>query len=302
MSLMQKSCRKDTLYGSLDTITREWTDGLFTSILRRILDNLRGEAAKRHWIIFDGDVDPVWVENLNSVLDDNRLLTLPNGERLVLPLNVRIMFEGRLLVIRDAGDDQSLRHARIYVDSGQKHLPGLTTILRVKRRNFVLAAHYGRCSGTTADTHEDNRAGALYAQPLTHIMSFSTTRALQTFFSMLDQACRTILRYNLQHAEFPLEQSQVDEYLSKKLLLAIVWAMAGDAPLTQRHSFANQIIALSTVSSPSVGSESSIFDYEVTLPLAEWSLWQKHVPRVDVPVDAVTQTDLVIPTLDTGPT
>lgn len=88
-----KVMSKEALYGNLDSTTREWTDGLFTSILRKIVDNLRGEDSKRHWIVFDGDVDPEWVENLNSVLDDNKLLTLPNGERLSLPPNVRIMFE-----------------------------------------------------------------------------------------------------------------------------------------------------------------------------------------------------------------
>lgn len=53
---------------------------------------MRGELQKRQWIIFDGDVDPEWVENLNSVLDDNKLLTLPNGERLSLPPNVMLHF------------------------------------------------------------------------------------------------------------------------------------------------------------------------------------------------------------------
>ena len=60
-----KAVSKDALYGTLDQTTREWTDGLFTHVLRKIIDNVRGESSKRHWIIFDGDVDPEWVENLN---------------------------------------------------------------------------------------------------------------------------------------------------------------------------------------------------------------------------------------------
>ena len=60
-----KVMSKDALYGTLDSTTREWTDGLFTQVLRRIIDNVRGEGDKRHWIVFDGDVDPIWVENLN---------------------------------------------------------------------------------------------------------------------------------------------------------------------------------------------------------------------------------------------
>jgi dynein heavy chain 1 len=60
-----KAIDKEGLYGSLDGTTMEWTDGVFTSLLRRILDNQKGESDKRHWIVFDGDVDPEWAENLN---------------------------------------------------------------------------------------------------------------------------------------------------------------------------------------------------------------------------------------------
>lgn len=76
--------------------TREWTDGIFTTTLRRIAAS--GNASHRHWIVFDGDLDPDWVESLNSVLDDNKTLTLPNGERLELLPNVRVVFE-----VRDIG-------------------------------------------------------------------------------------------------------------------------------------------------------------------------------------------------------
>jgi dynein heavy chain 1 len=61
-----KAISKDALYGTLDSTTREWNDGLFTSTLRKIVDDVRGESSKMHWIVFDGDVDPEWVENLNS--------------------------------------------------------------------------------------------------------------------------------------------------------------------------------------------------------------------------------------------
>eukprot|EP01063_Lacrimia_lanifica_P037885 TRINITY_DN7923_c0_g2_i1.p1 TRINITY_DN7923_c0_g2~~TRINITY_DN7923_c0_g2_i1.p1 ORF type:complete len:2747 (+),score=1343.32 TRINITY_DN7923_c0_g2_i1:292-8241(+) len=89
-----KALNKSELYGNLDPTTRDWSDGVFTACLRRIVDNVTGEEHKKiHWVIFDGDVDPEWVENLNALLDDNRLLTLPNGERLQLPLNVKIIFE-----------------------------------------------------------------------------------------------------------------------------------------------------------------------------------------------------------------
>ena len=48
---------------------REWKDGLFSSIMRDQA-NLTTEGPK--WIILDGDIDPMWIESLNTVMDDNK--------------------------------------------------------------------------------------------------------------------------------------------------------------------------------------------------------------------------------------
>lgn len=49
------------------------------------------------WVVCDGDIDPEWVEALNSVLDDNRLLTLPSGWRIAFGPHVNFVFETHTL-------------------------------------------------------------------------------------------------------------------------------------------------------------------------------------------------------------
>ena len=79
------------LYGTLDPVTRDWTDGLLSNIFREV--NRPTDKKERKYLVFDGDVDAVWVENMNSVMDDNKILTLPNGERIRLQKHVSLLFE-----------------------------------------------------------------------------------------------------------------------------------------------------------------------------------------------------------------
>ncbi|XP_059533127.1 dynein axonemal heavy chain 10 [Myotis daubentonii] len=79
------------LYGILDPSTRDWTDGVLSNIFREI--NKPTDKKERKYILFDGDVDALWVENMNSVMDDNKLLTLANGERIRLQAHCALLFE-----------------------------------------------------------------------------------------------------------------------------------------------------------------------------------------------------------------
>lgn len=104
------------LYGEYDLSTNEWTDGVLSSIMRAacagehckvttvqsfIWCNMmmmmttmmvflpEDETPDEKWIMFDGPVDTLWIESMNSVMDDNKVLTLINGDRISMPEQVR---------------------------------------------------------------------------------------------------------------------------------------------------------------------------------------------------------------------
>lgn len=311
-----KVMSKEALYGNLDSTTREWTDGLFTGILRRIIDNLRGEDSKRHWIVFDGDVDPEWVENLNSVLDDNKLLTLPNGERLNLPPNVRIMFEVESLKYATLATVSRCGMVWFNEDSVTPSMMIENYVESLRTRTFEDldddSVPAGQASVRTQDSQDtlstilkqllqsdDLVMKALEeAHKYNHIMEFTDIRALNTLFSLLNKACRNVLEYNIQHVDFPLDTEQMESYISKKFLVALVWSFTGDCKLGDRKSFGEYVSGLSTIDTPSL-IDSSLIDFDVSLPRAEWTSWQSQVPSIEINTHSITQTDVVIPTVDT---
>ena len=88
--LNPKAVTNDELYGIINPATREWKDGLFSNIMRDTA-NMPGDGPK--WIVLDGDIDPMWIESLNTVMDDNKILTLASNERIALTPDMRLLFE-----------------------------------------------------------------------------------------------------------------------------------------------------------------------------------------------------------------
>jgi hypothetical protein len=73
------------LFGAADLATGRWRDGVLPRVLRGAC---RGDAAEETWVVLDGTIDRSWAEDLSALLDDNRVLTLPSGERLAVPPQV----------------------------------------------------------------------------------------------------------------------------------------------------------------------------------------------------------------------
>ena len=242
------------------------------------------------------------------------MLTLPNGERLNLPPTVRIMFEVETLryatpatvsrcgMVWFSGDivdsDMLVRHYSemlkhsVFEDLDEDGISGsIQPGSAARDTQAVVVEVAGKYFSSAFIAKALQRA-----KDFDHIMQFTDTRALNTLFSLIQRACHTVLEYNDQHSDFPLEYDQIEHFISRKLLLCFVWSFAGDCPLDVRQIFGDFLAQMTTISVP-VGS--TLLDFNVVLPSATWDPWQEVVPERDVDPQDVNTADTVIPTIDT---
>lgn len=110
-TLNPKAITMSELYGEVDIYSNEWHDGLLGAIIRKACSS---EADDHQWVVCDGPVDALWIENMNTVLDDNKMLCLANSERIKFTPYVRMIFE--VMDLCQASPATVSRCGMVYVD------------------------------------------------------------------------------------------------------------------------------------------------------------------------------------------
>src|SRR5258708_31197811 len=108
-----------------------------------------------------------------------------------------------------------------------------------------------------------------FAASIEHIMDFTPIRALNTLFSLINKTVCNVVEYNNSHSDFPLSLEATDQYVSKRMLVSIIWAFAGDARLELRAELGLFLRTQTTVELPPMHSSGSLLDYDVQVASIE---------------------------------
>uniref|UniRef100_A0A8B9C1T5 Dynein axonemal heavy chain 3 n=1 Tax=Anser brachyrhynchus TaxID=132585 RepID=A0A8B9C1T5_9AVES len=221
-----KAITMGQLYGSFDPVSHEWTDGVLANAFRAQASSTTDD---RKWIIFDGPVDAVWIENMNTVLDDNKKLCLMSGEIIQMNSKMSLIFEPADL--EEASPATVSRCGMIYMDPQQlgwkplkdSYMNTLPPNLQEEHRELVRDLIFLPC---LEFIHH-------HCKTIVQTSSIHLTYSLMKLYtSLLDE-----IKQPEEEGKESMSSQQITLWLQGLLLFALVWTIGGTIDADSRKKF-----------------------------------------------------------------
>ncbi|KAJ3023365.1 Dynein heavy chain 6, axonemal [Thoreauomyces humboldtii] len=276
------------LYGEFNLATMEWKDGLIGYVFRQqVQDNSLDEK----WTVCDGPVDALWIENMNTVLDDNKLLTLINGERIKMSNTMHMLFEVADLAVASPATvsrcgmvymDPSNLGWRAFVKKWTRELPrGMPQELKDQLWLYF-------------DTYIDPGLRFVRKQCQEYVRSVD--------LNLVESLCKLLQTFiNKKEVDLTRAIGDLKPLFSHLFVFSYIWALGGnlaDGYQDAFDTFVRDLLDGSPIPDVQLPSANNMFCYYIDLKSKTFALWDDLVPAFKYTAD-VPFFQMMVPTSDT---
>ncbi|EPY19341.1 dynein heavy chain [Strigomonas culicis] len=303
-----KAVTMDQLYGAYDE-NGEWKDGILCILFRRAAKyGDEGNQMGKHWVLFDGPVDALWIESMNTVLDENKKLCLVSGEIIQMNRDMVMMFEVEDLAV--ASPATVSRCGMIYLDPDTCVPTSASVETWAATLPKELNSHAEHLKDL-ANTYLDELA-RFVGDSLREYVASTHSGLVESFFRMMQGYFRSFESPKSMPHLPPERQAVLDEAITPLFFFSLVWSVGATCDDASRVLFSDKLVAMAQTHDHMMylpvleeNTSSNLYDYcyqynavpEEEQEPASWVHWRELRPAFEIP-RGTKFDNIIVPTVD----